>query len=325
MTATTRRRPVDETDVSRSLPALVDLWLAEGIITPEQARRILRIGPRPHSAPDDTGSRPSPVVIEAAGYLGGALVVVATLLIGARYWGDLSAPARLVAIGSAAAALLIAGALVAGLGGAGTRLTSVLWLGSTAAVSAFSAVLVDTTSERGQHAPLIVAGATAAWATALWLLHRVLAQQVAMAVALLVTAASAMAELTSSGSLPGLGVWVVAGAWLVLGWRGWLTPRRAVMPLAAAAMTVGALMTLPTAWGFVLAFLTLAALVGLALRLRELPLLVVAAVGALQVLPAAAVQWFPGSVLAPVALLLVGGLLVGVAVRRTRSHATPGR
>jgi hypothetical protein len=97
------------------------------------------------------------------------------------------------------------------------------------------------------------------------------------------------------------------------------------MPLAAAAMVVGTLITLPTTWGFVLAFLTLAALVVLALRLRELPLLVVAAVGALQVLPAAAVEWFPGSVIAPVGLLLVGLLLVGAAVRRTRSQASSGR
>jgi hypothetical protein len=325
MTAATRRRRVDRTDELRSLPVLVDQWLAEGIITPEQAERMLRIGPWSGSASNDTGSRRSPVLIEAAGYLGGALVVVATLLLGARYWGELSTPARLVVIGSAAAALLIAGALVAGRGPAGRRLASVLWLGSTLAVSGFSAVLVNAIPGWGEHAPLLISGATAAWATALWFLLRVLAQQVAMAAAFLVAAASVISELTTSNSLPGLAVWAGAGAWLLLGWRGWLRPRRAVMPLAAAAMVVGTLITLPTTWGFVLAFLTLAALVVLALRLRELPLLVVAAVGALQVLPAAAVEWFPGSVIAPVGLLLVGLLLVGAAVRRARSQASSGR
>jgi hypothetical protein len=325
MRAGTRGRAVDGADVPRSLPALVDRWLAEGVITPEQARLMLRAEPRRDPAPDGNGARPSPVVIEAAGYLGGALVVVASLLIGARYWGDLGTAARLVVIGAGAAALLVAGALVTGRGEEGRRLTSVLWLGSTAAASGFTAVLVDATSARDEHAPLLVAGATAAWATTLWLLHRVLAQQVAMFVALLASVAAALAVLTTSDSLPGLGVWVVAATWLLLAWRGRLAPRRAVMALAAAAMTVGALITLPTAWGFVLAFLTLAALVALAVRLRELTLLVIAALGALQVLPAAVVEWFPGTVLAPVTLLLVGAVLVGAAVRLTRSAATAQR
>ena len=251
---------------------------------------MLRVHPPDGSAIDSTGSRSAPVVVEAAGYLGGALVVVSTLLIGARYWGDLSTAARLVATGGAAAVLFVAGVLVAGRGRVGARLASVLWLGSTAAIAGFSAVVVDATPAWEQHAALVVAGVTAAWATALWARHRVLVQQVAMALALLVTAATAVADLTASDSLPGLAVWGVAGGWLLLGWRGALAPRRAVMPLAAAAMTLGTLMTLPTTWGFALAFLTLASLLALALRLRELPLLVVAALGTLLVLPTAAME-----------------------------------
>lgn len=313
MTHTMRSRRITN-DSSRSLHALVDEWRADEIISPEQAQRMLTGHLPTERWSDHDRPQPSSVVTEAAGYLGGALVVVATLLIGARYWGDLTTPTQLATTGAAAAGLLVAGALVSGRGRAGSRLASVLWLASTAGVSALLALAVETAPTWEPHAVLVVAGTTAAYATALWAWHRVVVQQIAMMVALMMTATVAIADETTSDSLPGLGAWGAAGVWLLLGWGGWLAPRRAVLALAAAAMMLAAVTTLPTAWGFALAFVTVALLVALAVRLRELLLLAVAAIGALQVLPAAAVEWFPDSMLAPFTLLAVGVLMVGAAV-----------
>src|SRR5690242_3713332 len=81
----------------------VSVWVAEGIISEEQAERIraregLALGAL---APPDRASK-MPLVIEALGYLGGAIVVVATMMIGGRYWSDLGDVARLGLLGGAA-------------------------------------------------------------------------------------------------------------------------------------------------------------------------------------------------------------------------------
>jgi len=316
MTFATRhhhRGEVPEPDLAR----LIDGWLSAGVISPDQAGRMLS----EHHPADHGAARSTSVALEAVGYLGGALVVVAALLIGASYWGDLSTGIRLATVGAIAAGLLGAAVLVSGLGPAGSRLASVLCLASTAAVSGFLAISIDTIALAPSRAVLIVSGGTACYAALLWAWRRGLLQQVTVAVALMSTAAGAIADRTSSDALPGLGIWGVAGVWLVLGWRGSLVPRRVVMTMAAAAMVIGVLGTLPARWGFAIAFLTIALLVALAVRLRELPLLVVAAIGALQVLPAAVVEWYSGSALAAFVLLAAGVVMIGCAVWAARRGA----
>jgi hypothetical protein len=83
------------------------------------------------------------------------------------------------------------------------------------------------------------------------------------------------------------------------------------------------LMTLPTNVGMVLALCTVVAVVVLAVVVRDLLLLAVGALGALNVLPVVVNEWFPGELAAPLVLLVVGALLVTAAVytaKRGKGH-----
>jgi hypothetical protein len=74
-------------------------------------------------------------------------------------------------------------------------------------------------------------------------------------------------------------------------------------------------------WGFIFALLAVAALVGIAVVLRDLIVLGIAAVGALIVLPAFVLHFFPGELAAPLALLVSGALLVLAGLRAARQRS----
>ena len=91
---------------------------------------------------------------------------------------------------------------------------------------------------------------------------------------------------------------------------------------------VGALTTIPTHAGIVLALATAVAVVATAVLFRDLLLLAVGAFGTLLVLPSSVIELFPGDLAAPIAMLVVGALLVGAGLfiarrRHTRSEAGP--
>jgi len=312
------------------LTGLLDDWLAEGIITPEQAERI-------HARAEATGrtgvvlpesAGRSSLAVEALGYLGGVIVVVATMLIAAQYWSDITVGWRLVIVGAAAAAMLAGGlAVPARLEDVGVRLRSVLWLASTGAVAGFLGLLGSEVFDLTESdLALMTMAGTAVLAMTLWGAHRVLVQQMVMMVALMATAAAAIADSVQTDTLPGLGVWGVGAVWLLLGWGGILGPRPVVVVLGAGATIVGAIGMMSYDAGIVLAMATAAAIVSAAVLFRDLVLLAVGALGALVVLPPAVNRWFPDSLAAPIALLVVGALLVGAALwiarRRVRRGGT---
>lgn len=57
-----------------TLPGQLDRWVARGLLTPEQAQRILA-EERPEPSPG--AQRPVSLAIEALGYVGGILILVA--------------------------------------------------------------------------------------------------------------------------------------------------------------------------------------------------------------------------------------------------------
>jgi hypothetical protein len=65
------------------------------------------------------------------------------------------------------------------------------------------------------------------------------------------------------------------------------------------------------------------ALAVLAVRLRDVLLLVIAAAGTLVVLPQVVSRYFPGALSAAVVLFVIGGLLIAVAVLAVRRGPTP--
>lgn len=307
-------------------PSLIDHWLAEGVITSAQADRMradleraeppaVAAGPTSGRSPGDARHHTS-LVVEALAYLGGVIVLVAVSLIGAQYWHALDEAGQLAVVGGAATGLLLAGlAVPASRGATALRLRSVLWVLSTVGAAAFFALFAHLVLDLSDPAVGTVAGSgAAALAAVLWWRLRVLPQQATFFVATMVAAATAVAQLTTDEHLPGLAVWGTGVIWFLLGARGKLNPRRPVLALAATATLVGAAMTMPADAGMVLALGTVVAVVVAAVVVRDLLLLAVGAVGALNILPAVVNQWFPGQLAAPLVLLVVGALLVVAAV-----------
>jgi hypothetical protein len=301
----------------------LDAWVTEGIITADQAALIRA---RESAIPTPvTASRPT-LALEAAGYLGGVLVLVATMLLGFEFWDALSRAARLGLVGGAAVALFTGGAVVpARAGDVGIRLRSVLWLATTGVVAGFLALLagevLDLPADRSA---VLTSSGAAAVALLLWIARPSPAQLVAAMVGPMVAAALAIADFSPSDALPGLGAWLVAAVWAVLAWGSLLPRRRLGLDLAAAGMIVAAMTTIPNDAGVLLALLTTAAVVAAAVMFRDVVLLVIGAMGTLNVLPAAITTWFPDTIAAPFALLAVGTSLVAMTLwgaRRARGTA----
>ncbi|MBF4769572.1 DUF2157 domain-containing protein [Nocardioides agariphilus] len=319
------------------LATLVEGWLADGVISPEQARQMTAQGPplvEPPVAAHRVATRPpvepperhpaSTLAVEALGYLGGVVVLVSSILIMNLYWQDLSDLTRALVLGGASLALLAAGlATPARLGDVGIRLRSVLWVSATAAFGVFAILLTQNVLDiEEEHSAVLTTAATAAVAAGLWFLHRHLLQQMVTVLALMLTAGASIHDMfPAHDSLPGVGVWAVATVWLLLGWAAVVQPRWAVVPIAAFGVVIGSLMTLPADAGFVLAIGSVSLVVTLAVLTADLPLLAVGAFGTLNVLPAAVNEWFPDSDAVPFALLGVGLLLVLLAVWTARRRS----
>jgi len=318
--------PEPEPEPEHSLATAVATWVGEGIISEEQGRRIL-------ARPGVAAARPasgSPLVAEALGYVGGVVVVVGGLLVGARYWAEIGVTARLAVLGMVALGLVLAGAAVpARLGTAAHRLRAVLWTASLAAFAATLVVLaVDVIDLTGQRVALFASAGTTAIGL---LLHRrdsSFLLQLATGVTVLVAAGSAAATIVEPETTPGVAIWAVGAAWALLGWGEVLRPRRAVMAVGGLAMVIGAMFTIQHDAGVVATLLTAGVLVVVSLVTRDPLVLAVGALGAFQVLPVAVSRWFPDSVVAPLVLVALGLGLVALAVlvvRRQPAHGAATR
>jgi hypothetical protein len=313
-----------------TLSALLASCVADGVLSADQAAHVLARGVQTaetrRSAP---ASASTGLAVEALGYLGGAVIVVSTILIANLYWAELTAATRVAVVGTTAAVLLAGGLAVPDqLGDVGLRLRSVLWLTATAVFAGFLGLLGAQALELSSPdtAVLTTAG-TGMLAAVLWSRHRHLVQQVATMVALMATASAVLADIVTPDSVPGVGAWAVAVAWFLLAWADRLGPRRVVLDLSAAATVVAAVMTLPTDWGFGLAIGTVVAVVVIAVVRADLLLVAVGAAGTLLVIPSAVAEWFPDSSAAPFVFLGIGLTLVGMAVwtARRRSARLPAR
>lgn len=261
--------------------------------------------------------RQASLAIEALGYLGSVLIVVASLLLASEYWDDLSTAGQLIVIGGAAVTLLLAGFAVPDrLGPAGTRMHAVLWLGATVATAGFLGLFGDEViGWYDEDLVLFVFVGATALAAALWWRLPTSLQQAAVVAGLAGAAGAAAAEFQArEDQLPGLALWGVGAIWFLLGWGGIVRPRLTALLLGGLALMIGPGMMMPADGGIVLALTTVTALVALAVLARDLLVLALGAWGALQFLPIAINEWFPGEVAAAIALLVAGGLLVSTAI-----------
>ena len=299
---------------SGRLPAQLDRWVAQQLISREQADRILAA----------EGSRAGTSLVgEALGYVGGVLVLVAAAIITGRYWVDLGVGGRLAVAFGSAVVLFTAGTALGGpVGGARRRLRSACWLLSVATVGLAVGLLAhDVLHLAGQDVLLLVGVCAGVCAGALWWWHREVPQQAALVAALSLAVGAGANHLPHSHeAVVGLAIWAVGVVWLLLGWRGWVTPRSAVWVIGGVPTVLGAQLTTATDWGAALAVATAVALVVAGVAVRDLVLLGVGAVAALLAVPAALDRYFPETLTAPLALLVTGVVLVAAAVQVTRHH-----
>ena len=335
------------TTTSPDLSALVDRWVERGIISPDQAEQIRDDIGAPPATPAGvpTGTEPwalarppepgTPVtaqqvaplegpstVVEALGYLGGLIAVIALGLIVGNVWESLPVGAR-IGLGAVVCLVLLgAGAAVpAERTDAAHRLRAVLWAAATLAFSATTALLLAEGLDRSDDwVPAVVAGATTVFAAALWRLHPTVLQHAVTFAAGLVTVATTVAVFAEDTFWPtALAVWVGGLLWAVLSHFEIIRPRGVGLFLGSAGLVVGSMMLQEQSWGSGVALATVAAIVGVAVLERRMSLLAVGAAGTLSVLPQAMGTWF-GGMLAPALALLVAGLgLVATAVYIARS------
>lgn len=316
MSITTGRGPT-----TPPLGDLLEQWMQAGIISPDQAVRIRayeagRPAPPAPSPPAPTTGRPPSLVVEALGYLGGAVMLVGSVILVGLLWGDVPVWLRLLLVATTTLVLLGAGLGVPDrLGEAAARLRSVLWaLAVVSAATFFTVLSVDVLHDGGDGRLLEIFPPTAAVAAVLWWRRRTFLQQLALLVPLLLTATAVGIELAGDESTWVGGItWVVAASWTALAWAGRLEPRGTGVAFGAVG-AVFASLAMADDLGIALGLLTAVALVVAALAARSLPWLGVAAFAVLWTAPRAAVEWFPGRLSAALTLIVTGGLLVGAAV-----------
>jgi hypothetical protein len=296
-------------------------WTAAGLIDPDQAGRIEAAErERAPALP----RRRLPLVAEVLGYVGAVIAITAIVVTVHQIWNHVPAAVELATAGVIAVGLLLAGAALRTDGDlALARLRSVLWLLSTAGTAAFVAVL----TRRYLHLadPDVALATAAAWlvcAVPLWWLTRSAQQHLAAfggAVALVETGIDRIDPHAGSFAF-GLALWVLALAWGIAASRGHLVPAPIGMLLSGAGVLAGAIIAMDHTAGVPLAIATVAGLFAAGVLLHRVPLIGIGAVGTLYVIPDAAHRYLPGSVAAPLAVAVVGLVLLGVALWLARQR-----
>ena len=310
-------------------------WVAAGLIDSGQADRIeafeaARVDREPPATQAAPVTRRVPVIAEAVGYVGVAIVLVAGLLAAEPAWPHWSTGLRLTLIAAVTVALAVAGAAVpAGRDPVWRRLRGVAWVLSVVGLALFAAGLADWVWHLSdQHVGLVTAGAATAYSLMLWLRHTIVPQHLALFVAVTSLTGVVIAEPGVPSWWPGIGVWLVSATWLIGGSRGWLRPVAAALAVAGVGMLAGSELVIDAAEsrsqeaviaiGYLLAFAAVGGLLGAGIRLHRIGPLVVSAAGILYFLPEAARRYLPGSFAIPVAVFAVGVFLVALAVRLAR-------
>lgn len=296
-------------------------WTAAGLIDPDQADRI-EAAERERTV--TLPGRRLPLVAEVLGYVGAIIAITAIVVTVHQIWKHVPAAAEMATSGAIAAGLLLAGAaLRSDTDPALTRLRSVLWLLSTAGAAAFAAVLTGSYL----HLPdadgtLTTAAASLAYAVALWRQNRSALQHLAAfgaAVAVLETGIDRIDPRAGTFAF-GIVIWVFGLAWGMAVSRGRLQPAPVGMLLSGAGAMAGAIIAMDHAAGVLLAITTVAGLFACGILTHQVPLIGIGAVGTLYVVPDAAHRYLPGSVAAPLAVAVVGLVLLGVALWLARQR-----
>lgn len=300
---------------------------ARGIINDEQRRELVALGTG--EPPPTAGGRLRPLVAEAIGYVGGALALVAALVLAEQFWADLRPWARVSLLGVSAASLLAAGMVARGPEGPLARLRGFLWALSAAAVGGTVGVGSSEYSRlTGEEIAFVVGLGVATYGTALWRIRVAGLQQLVVFAGLVTATLAGLAALDPSlASMMGVAAWGLGTAWALLAWAGWIRPLRTGVAAGAAAALLVPFVTsaaFGSGWTLALGLVTAAVLVALSVPLRQTFLLVLGVLGIFLYVPRIIFQYFGETLGAPVSLLLTGIVLVAVALTVARARQVEG-
>jgi hypothetical protein len=266
------------------------------------------------------------VAVEALGYAG-AVIAIGAAGVTVRQVGTSIPPGgQLAFAGVTAAALMVAGSVLRSGGEAAfARLRSVLWLASTAATASFAAVLTTRFLQLdGTNVLLVAAAAWTACAVALWWQSRSALQHLALFAGVATLAETGLERLDRGVPFWTFGVvlWTLSVIWGIAVHREYLRPHDAGLLASGAGLLLGATMTMGQPAGQALAVVTVAALLWLGVALRRVLLIGIGAAGTFWVIPATASRYLPGPVVAPLAVTVVGLVLLGIALWLARRRRT---
>jgi hypothetical protein len=333
--ARTIRLP-DPRDVPPPAPSewaeLLDRAVDEDIVSAEQADRLRALapaGPAPGAGAPEPAVPRRAFVAEAMGYVGAILVIAAGSTITAQFWADLAPWAHASLLGVLAVVLLAAGGVVQGEAGTPAgRMRSVLWLLAVVAVGGTAAVVADELLDlREAESALAAFGPATAVAIVLWWRLPRSLQQVAVVAGIVGTATAALGTFDLAlEELGGLLVWALGIAWLALAWGGLVRPVPTGYVLGAVLALLGPLMVAGMAGrgGLVLGLVTAGALVATSVPARHTVLLWLGVVGLFLYLPRIVLEFFGDQIGAPVALLVSGTVLLGIALWAARVRQDDG-
>jgi hypothetical protein len=308
-----------ESSELRALHEQLERWAVAGLIDAPQASRIEAAE---QARAEAMPRRRLPLVAEVLGYVGAVIAIAAVTVLVHQLWKHVPPAAELAVAGAFAIGLLTAGAMVRTEGDpAYRRLRSAIWLLATVSAAAFAAVV----GHDYLHLSHISVGllAEAAWlgcALPLWWRTKSALQHLALfggAIAIVETVLQRV-DPNAGAFAVGLALWILSVVWGTAVYRGYLAPAIMGAPLSATGALVGAIIAIDSPVGQALAIVTVAALLTVGIVVRRVLLIGVGTVGIVYVIPDTAHRYLPGSVSAPLAIALVGLVLLGIALWLTR-------
>jgi hypothetical protein len=271
----------------------------------------------------DPARRTLPLIAEVLGYLGAVIAISAGFVALRHVWPEIPPSGVLAFAAVAAAGLIVAGAVLPRRPEpAFGRLRAVLWLLATVAAGGFFAVLTGRILDlSGGSAALSAEAGWLVCAIPLWLRHRSVLQQLAMfagAVALVGTGLDQFDPRVTNNGV-GLAVWALCAIWALAAYLGYLEPATAGLAAGSVGAMVGSALMNDLA-GQALLLATVVALLAVGVVTRRVLLIGLGAAGSLWAIPAAADRYLPGSLAAPLAVAIVGLVLLGIALWLARTR-----
>jgi len=296
----------------------LERWLADGIITAEQAEqmRLSAVGSPPAASSEPAEEKRIPIVTEILGYVGAALAMWAVLFLVSEFWGNLTDWAQASLFGALALVFMAAGsALLDAEEPALGRLSSVLWAASVIALGGALYVLFDPIAGLSIDTTWTLVGAIAAVVGGLMLRRQT---SVAQHVVFFAGVTTALMSLLYVGLEPELFVfgfvaWGIGLVWIMVTRAGVLAPPTVGIVLGAIAMLYGAQMVAfegeIETFGVLLGVVTAALFATAGIVMRERLAIVLGGIGIFWFVPQAMFHFF-GETFGGMFGLFVSGLAI---------------